>query len=383
MTTPTRRFHVGIALDGAGFHPAAWREADADPAALFSAGYFVDLVQRAEAGGLDFVLVEDAFGVQDGGADRVRGRLDALEILARVAPVTTTIGLIPTVTTTHTEPFHVATKLATLDFVSAGRAGWHVAVSTSSADAALFGRKLAAPVDELLAEADEFIDVVRRLWDSWEDGAEIRDRPTGRFIDRDKLHYVDFEGKNFNVRGPSITPRSPQGQPLVVVDVETVGDAASISIAAERADIALVSASTVDAAAALRRELLDAARGHGRPDGDLAVLVDVDVLLRSTDADAASTRARLDGRAQRAASARLSYTGAAAGLADILDEWVSAGAADGFVLRPAVLPTDLAHIVDGLVPDLIRRGSLTAPSPGTTLRDHFGLARPASRYAVS
>src|SRR5262249_19225533 len=153
--------------------------------------------------------------------DRVRGRLDAVLLAARLAPLTSRIGLVPTTSTTHTEPFHVAIGIASLDFVSGGRAGWRPQISPHPARAAHFGRRTfpelpearrrvpaarrnprwQAFVAELLDEAADAVEVVRRLWDSWEDDAEIRDIATGRFIDRDKLHYIDFEGPYFSVRG--------------------------------------------------------------------------------------------------------------------------------------------------------------------------------------
>ena len=150
-------------------------------------------------------------------------------IAARVAPVTRHIGLVPTAITTHTEPFHLSKAIATLDYVSGGRAGVRVQVAGRADTAAHFGRReirqlsterLADPdVQRLVAEhfdeAADYVEVLRRLWDSWEDDAEIRDVATGRFIDRDKLHYIDFEGRWFSVKGPSITPRPPQGQPVV------------------------------------------------------------------------------------------------------------------------------------------------------------------------
>ena len=128
--------------------------------------------------------------------------------------LTSHIGLIPVATVTHTEPFHVSKAIATLDFVSHGRAGWQVRVSGTPHEAELFGRRDVSGVD-LFDEASDAVEVVRRLWDSWEDDAVIRDVGTGRFIDRDKLHYIDFAGKYFSVKGPSITPRPPQGQPVV------------------------------------------------------------------------------------------------------------------------------------------------------------------------
>ena len=160
--------------------------------------------------------------------DHVRGRLDAVLIASRVAPLTSHIGLIPTVIVTHTEPFHISKAIATLDYVSTGRAGLQVRVSARPDEAALFGRRAFPPrragdsgdppaqlITELFDEAADYVEVVRRLWDSWEDGAEIRDVATGRFVDRDKLHYIDFAGEYFSVKGPSITPRPPQGQPIV------------------------------------------------------------------------------------------------------------------------------------------------------------------------
>ena len=229
--------HLAVALDGAGWHPAAWRESSARPAELFDARYWVDLVRTAERGAVDFVTFEDALTLQsahpfrpDDRVDQVRGRLDAALLATRVAPTTSNIGLIPTMTTTHTEPFHVSTKVASLDFVSRGRAGWRVQILRQRAELAHFGRRelpervtdrrhrsADAATRLLFDEAADAVEVARRLWDSWEDDAEIRDRATGRFIDRDKLHYVDFEGEFFSVRGPSITPRPPQGQPLVTV----------------------------------------------------------------------------------------------------------------------------------------------------------------------
>ena len=220
---------AGIPLRGA--HPSA------RPTELFTAGYWASLARTAERGLLDLLTIEDAFGLQsaryaapDERTDQVRGRLDAALIASFLAPLTTRIGLVPTVNTTHTEPFHVASAISTLDYASHGRAGWRAQISVKAAEAALVGRRAfpdvhprrsndderAAFVGDIFDEAADAVEVVRRLWDSWEDGAEIRDQATGRFIDRDKLHYVDFEGRFFSVKGPSIVPRPPQGQPLVV-----------------------------------------------------------------------------------------------------------------------------------------------------------------------
>ncbi|HEY0240005.1 MAG TPA: LLM class flavin-dependent oxidoreductase, partial [Friedmanniella sp.] len=224
----SRTLHLAVALDGAGWHPAAWRLPSARPDHLLTAGYWVDLVRRAEQGLIDLVTIEDGLAQQstsfigpDHRTDQVRGRLDAVLVAARVAPLTEHIGLVPTATVTHTEPFHLSKAIATLDYVSQGRAGWRAQVSARPAEVAHFGRREAwgdpladdpatqRTILALFEEAGDAVEVVRRLWDSWEDDAEIRDVATGRFVDRDKLHYVDFEGRSFSVRGPSITPRPP------------------------------------------------------------------------------------------------------------------------------------------------------------------------------
>jgi alkanesulfonate monooxygenase SsuD/methylene tetrahydromethanopterin reductase-like flavin-dependent oxidoreductase (luciferase family) len=382
---PAGLLYLGVELTGAGHHPAAWRAADAEADGLFDGQALLDQVRRAEAADLDFVIAADAFGLQPGGADVVRGRLDALLALARVAPVTSRIGLVAATDVTHTEPFHLSKNVATLDFVSAGRAGWQPTVSTTAAVAELFGRKPPAPEAELWAEADAAIDVVRRLWDSWEDDAIIRDAPTGRFLDRDKVHYVDFESPFFNVRGPSITPRSPQAQPLVVVAVD--GEDA-LRVAAERADVVVVEAQGAAQARAqaeaVRRRVAVAGR---RPD-EVAVLVALGVLLGTSAAEARAERQRLDGLA----SARIpvpavpDFTGSGAELAERLLAWAEGGdgadrGPDGYLLRPARLPHDLALVADEVVPRLQAEGRRSEFAPGTMLRARFGLARPANRYA--
>src|SRR3954464_6032415 len=182
--------HLAVALDGAGWHPAAWREPDAPPAELFTARYCVDVVAEAQRGLLDLVTFEDDLALQstdrfadDERTDQVRGRLDAVQVAARVAPVTEGGGLVPPAVVTHPEPFHLSKAIATLDYVSTGRAGVRVKVSGSPAEAAHVGRRPGLSHEDLFDEAADWVEVLRRLWDSWEDDAEIRDVATGRFID--------------------------------------------------------------------------------------------------------------------------------------------------------------------------------------------------------
>ncbi|MFD7258345.1 LLM class flavin-dependent oxidoreductase [Streptomyces sp. NPDC059874] len=364
--------HLAVALDGTGRHPASWREPGARPAELFTARYWADVVAEAEAGLLDFVTFEDGLALQssspvapDERTDQVRGRLDAVLTAARIAPLTRHIGLVPSVTATHTEPFHISKAIATLDYVSRGRAGLLVQVSGLPHEARHFGRRaFPVPVGELSGEAADHVEVVRRLWDSWEDDAEIRDVTTGRFVDRDKLHHIDFEGPHFSVRGPSITPRPPQGQPLVTASSGVLGGSADLVYVTPRdAD---------EAAAAVAR----AADGTAHVFGDLAVFLDRD------GPAAAARRARLDELAAGPYSDdAATFTGTPAQLADLLQEWRAAGLS-GFRLRPGVIAHDLPAITRAVVPELQRRGVFRREYGADSLRGLLGLERPASRYAA-
>ena len=372
---------LGVALDGAGWHPAAWREAAARPRELLTAGYWVDLAGSLEAAGLDFLTIEDSLALQssraafhDSRTDLVRGRLDAVMVAARVAPRIQRIGLIPSVTVTHTEPFHISKAIATLDFVSQGRAGVRVQVSARPHEAAHFGRReVTGSTEDLFGEAADYVEVVRRLWDSWEDDAEIRDVATGRFVDRDKLHYIDFEGRWFRVKGPSITPRPPQAQPPVVALAHST---VPYRFAASHADLALIT--PLDATDA--RRILDELAALRGPN-DIRILADVVVFLGDSRAEAEDRKDRLDdlfGHVYR--SDALLFVGTPAELADLVEEWSGAGI-DGFRLRPAGIPHDIDQIGAGLVP-LLRSRSLFPEVPRSgTLRDRFGWSRPANRYA--
>ncbi|HVW44899.1 MAG TPA: LLM class flavin-dependent oxidoreductase [Amycolatopsis sp.] len=390
--------HLAVALDGAGWHPAAWRAPDARPDELFTARYWTDLVTEAEKGLVDFVTIEDSLGPQstkidgpDDRTDQVRGRLDAVLIAARVAPHTRRIGLVPTAVVTHTEPFHLAKAIATLDYVSTGRAGVRVRVSGSSSEARHFGRRefpefrLPLPdasggfVEDLFDEAADYVEVLRRLWDSWEDDAEIRDVATGRFIDRDKLHYIDFEGRWFSVKGPSITPRPPQGQPPVTA----LGHATvPYRLAARAADIAYVTPHDPRQAREIEREVRAEQATAGRAADPLHVFADLVVFLDENPAAAARRKSQLDELAgTEYGSDAAVFTGTPAQLADQLIEWRDAGLS-GFRLRPGAIPHDLTAITRALVPELQRRGAFRREYEATTLRGLLGLARPANRYAA-
>ncbi|QLJ03725.1 LLM class flavin-dependent oxidoreductase [Streptomyces sp. NEAU-sy36] len=391
--------HLAVALEGTGWHPASWREPVARPGELFTAGYWADQVAEAERALLDFVTFEDGLGPQssrplepDDRTDQVRGRLDAVLVASRVAPLTRHIGLVPTVVATHTEPFHISKAIATLDYVSTGRAGLRVRISARPDEADHFGRRTIGRVEapdspdaqellgDLLDEAADHVEVVRRLWDSWEDDAEIRDRATGRFIDRDKLHYIDFEGRFFSVKGPSITPRPPQGQPLVTaLGHRTL----PYRLIARQADLGYVTPRDAAHARAVVAEIRAEQQAAGRAGETLHLFGDLLVFLDDSRAAAEARRERLDALAGEpyTGDARI-FTGTAAELADLLEEFAAAGLT-GFRLRPAVAGHDLPRVGRDLVPELQRRGRFRTAYEADTLRGLLGLARPANRYAAA
>ena len=392
---------IAVALDGAGWHPAAWREPGARPRELLTAGYWADLVREAEAGKLDFVTIEDSLALQTVSyldrpgerTDIVQGRLDAVLIASRVAPLTSHIGLVPTAVVTHTEPFHLSKAIATLDYVSTGRAGVRVQVAGRADDNRHFGRRefgefrledsaepdKPSPLADLFDEAADYVEVLRRLWDSWEDDAEIRDVATGRFIDREKLHYIDFTGRCFSVKGPSITPRPPQGQPPVTALAHA---AVPFRLAARSADVVYVTPFDREQAATIVAAVREEQEKAGRGAETLHVFGDVVVFLDETEQAAADRKARLDDRfgAEYSSDAHI-FTGTPAGLADLLLDWQDAGLS-GFRLRPGAIPHDLTAVTRGLVPELRSRGRFRSEYEASTLRGLLGLSRPANRYAA-
>jgi len=293
-------------------------------------------VTALDASGADIAFIDD--GTLDGAGGP---SLDAALVAAAAAEETARIALAPRVRVTHTEPFNVAKAVQSLDWSAAGRAAWLVDVSSTAAEAAAVGRRSAPQPDEAWAEAAAVIDTARRLWDSWEDDAEIRDIATGRFIDADRLHYVDVETEWFSVKGPSIVPRSPQGQIPVAVEAGT--DDASIAVAAREADIVRVSGP--HAADIVRRVRVAAAH---RP---IRILVDVDPREA-----VAAPHGRDDDEQLAAWAAFLRAESGADGVVLTGDAETNARAARTIARRPATAPT---------------------------LRAALGLERPASRYAAA
>ena len=379
-----------IELDGDGGHPAAWRKSRTAPPSVLGARRLRDTVLAAESAGFHAATFRDAPD-ETGAAENIApgngaGRLNALQRAAFVAPLTRSIALVPEVDTVYTEPFHVATQLASLDYVSRGRAGWLVAAAgADGADgqgrvqAAAVGREL-ADSQRRTREAASSIEVGRRLWDSWEDDAVIRDVETGRYLDVDRLHYADFQGPDYSVKGPSIIPRPPQGQLPVLAPAGVLPSAA---VAGGAADALLVSAPTPELLTAELRDAaaaLDAAvsksrlEEHPKP----ALVAELDIVLDARGQSAAGRLAELEASAAWQ-SPRARFVGSAAELSELLASLLTLAA--GVRLHPAVLDVDLEELAQLVLPELRRRGLLAPVTPDATFRDLLGLPRPVSRYA--
>ncbi|WP_144661347.1 LLM class flavin-dependent oxidoreductase [Paenarthrobacter nicotinovorans] len=352
---------VALELDGDGAHPAAWRKALHDPQALLGGQRIRETVQTADIAGFHLATFKDSRVVDDG-TSGVPTRIDAVQRAAFAAPITRSLGLVPEVGTLFTEPFHVATQLASLDYSSQGRAGWLVNADNFVAEARSVGRS-PLPPEETASEAADVVQANRRLWDSWEDDAVIRDVATGRYLDRDKLHYANFEGQRFSVKGPSIIPRPLQGQLVVFAPAEL--------IPAVEADVALVSADSAD-------ELAQAAQA-ATASGAQRTLVELDVVLDARGQSAAERLEELDAHEKWHGGAR--YVGDAQGLVKLLTALFAA--TDGVRLRPAVLDIDLPELAYKVLPGLHASGLVTPPTPGTTLRETLHLPRPVNRYAAA
>jgi alkanesulfonate monooxygenase SsuD/methylene tetrahydromethanopterin reductase-like flavin-dependent oxidoreductase (luciferase family) len=311
-----------------------------------------------------------------GGEAGIAGRLDAVQRAAFAGPVTHSIVLVPEVDTVYTEPFHVATQLASLDYVSGGRAGWLVAAGGSDQEGAAVGRE-AVHGRALASEAGASVEVSRRLWDSWEDDAVIRDVESGRYLDVGKLHYAefdtdpDFPGAGYSVKGPAIIPRPLQGQLPVLAPAGLVANGLPLGGPGSGIDAVLVTASAAELLAA------EVERVRGRSHGAVAVIAELDVVLDARGQSAAERVAELDAYTPWLSN-RARYAGGAEGLVDLLSGILAA--ADGVRLHPAVLDVDLDELSRRVLPDLRRRGVLAPIEAGTTFRELLGLDRPASRY---
>jgi FMN-dependent oxidoreductase (nitrilotriacetate monooxygenase family) len=436
MSSESRRFlALNAYLRNSGYHESAWKVSPADPAAVLDVRHYVELARTAERGVLDSIFLADSPGIAEFRSEFLPGAgFDPLQLLSALATATESVGLIATVSTTYSYPWDVARRLATLDFLSRGRAGWNIVTTVEPAAAGNFGEQPHPPRADRYARAEEYVQVVLDLWDGWEDDAAVTSRATGTWADPAKLHPPRHHGQYFDVSSYLPFPRSPQGHPVLT---QAGSSPAGVALAARYADAVFTPQADIPAGARFRTELRSLAARHGRDPDHVRALPGLSFLLGSTEAEAAARRAQLEEAASsefrwrnlaglagldaasidpdapfpaelldsapktsfgasiyqlaaegpatfRAVAQKLSalpggldFTGTPEGMARLITGWWEAGAADGFTIMPNVLPGELATFVDHVVPILQRQGIARTEYAGTTLRDHLGLPRPA------
>lgn len=443
MARGKRQLSLNAFIYPTGHHEAAWRHPDSSPERIYDVTYFQELGRTAEAAKFDAVFFADGPALRQNVKHYAAPGLEPITLLTAIAGATTHLGLIATASTTYYEPYNLARLFSSLDHISGGRAGWNIVTTGTDLAAANFGLPAHPVHSERYARAREFVDAVVALWDSWEDDAIVLDPATGIYADTDKIHEINFVGRHLKVRGPFNAARTPQGHP-VLVQAGASNDgrsfagryAEAIFTAHQRLEdgqafyadikkraatfgrdpehvkvlpgISPFIADTEAEAHALEREFNELTV----PDYGLAQLknlVGTDVRHLPLDeavplelfGDAGDVTDNSQSRLQviagivererptvrqllhRLAGARghRVFAGTPEQVADTIEEWFTNGAADGFNVMPPQYPQGLEKFASTVVPILQERGLFREEYTGTTLRDHFGLPRPASQFS--
>jgi FMN-dependent oxidoreductase (nitrilotriacetate monooxygenase family) len=425
-----------------GHHEASWRLPGSQPLAHIDVDYHERLARIAEAAKFDSVFLADSPVLWNNPGRRPSGRLEPITLLTALARATQRIGLIATASTSYNDPYNLARRFASLDHISGGRAGWNI-VTTAGDDAARnFGLEAQPAHAERYERAAEFVEVSRKLWDSWEDDAIVADADSGVHALEDRVHEIDHAGRFFRVRGPLNLPRAPQGHPVLV---QAGSSQDGRDFAARYAEAVFTAQQTLAEGQAFYADLKRRAAAAGRDPDGVKILPGIVPVLGSTEAEARELEAELDrlivpehARRQLARLLRVepeqlpldaelpaslpaedeiegaksrytlvvelarrerltvrqligrlgggrghrTFAGTPEQVADTIEYWGAHGAADGFNVMPAVLPSGLKLFAEHVAPILRRRGLMRTEYEGTTLRDHYGLARPASQYAA-
>ncbi|HSU01875.1 MAG TPA: LLM class flavin-dependent oxidoreductase [Nocardioides sp.] len=439
--TSGRQLHLNLFIYPDGHHEAAWRHPDSETDRILDIDYYQELAQKAEAAAFDAVFFADGPSLAENIRYAARFRLEPITVMTAIVAATERIGVIGTASTTYTEPYNLARQLAALDHLSKGRAGWNI-VTTGAANAALnFGLDAHPLHRDRYARAEEFVEVITKLWDSWEDDAVVADRASGLFADTDKIHDVDHVGEYFRVKGPLNAPRSPQGRPVYV---QAGSSEDGRAFAARWAEAIFTAHQTLASAQEFYSDIKSRARAQGRDPRGLKVLPGISPFIASTakeaealhdqlndltqpeyslaqlhrltgvdlssyDLDGPFPREVVDADVERSEGSRFQLvldivereqptlrqlchrlagarghrvvTGTPDQVADTIQEWAEQGAADGFNVMPPWLPGGIDVFIEEVVPILRRRGLFRTEYTGRTLRDHLGLERPASQYA--
>lgn len=439
----TRHMSLGAFIMSSGHHLAAWRHPRAWAGGGLNFQHFKQLAQTAERGKFDAIFFADnlaLMGTPELGQYTTAGDVfDPLVLLSGLATVTERIGLISTVSTSYNEPYLLARKFASLDHLSDGRSGWNLVTSATDLEALNFGREQHFEHDDRYQRAEEFIDVVTGLWDSYEDDAFVRDKASGTFFEAEKLHVLGHKGRHYRVRGPLNIPRPPQGYPVLI---QAGSSEPGKALAARTAEVVFTAQQTLANAQAFYADVKGRLAGYGRTPDQLRVMPGISPVIGSSQDEADEKYQQLqdlldprvglgllagmaggfdlsgydlDGplpelpvsnsmQSRQAlfielarrenlsirqlylkiAGARGHHTviGTPKTVADTLEQWFVEQGADGFNIMPPFLPEGLHDFVDGVVPILQQRGLFRREYSGTTLREHLGLQRPGNRYSA-
>jgi FMN-dependent oxidoreductase (nitrilotriacetate monooxygenase family) len=439
--TSQRQLSLNLFIYPGGHHEAAWRYKGSEPHRVFDISYYQELARRAEAAKFDAIFFADGPALADNIRYASRFRLEPITWLSAIAAVTSRIGLIATASTTYTEPYNLARLFASLDHLSSGRAGWNIVTTSAPQAAQNFGLPEHPPHGERYERAKEFLDIVTKLWDSWEDDALVIDPASGIFADADKIHAIDHVGKHFRVRGPLNTARSPQGRP-VYVQAGSSDDGRAF--AARFAEAIFTAHQTLSSAQQFYADIKKRAKAFDRNPEHVRILPGISPFVGSTgaearriqeefddliqpeyslaqlrqmigvdlsghDLDGPFPRHLVDTKAPRGVASRFQLVidivdreqptirqllrrlaggrghwviaGTPEEIADSIQQWFEGGAADGFNVMPPWLTGGFDAFVEHVVPILRKRGLFREEYSGTTLRDHYGLPRPDSLFA--
>ena len=443
--TQKKQIRLGAFLMQTGHHIAAWRLPEAQADAGVNFGHYKALAQKAEAAKFDAIFFADGVAVRSANLPALArtarsDQFEPLTLLSALAAVTERIGLIATVSTSYHEPFNVARKFASLDQISGGRAGWNLVTSATTAEAQNFNRDSQFAHADRYRRAAEFHDVVTGLWDSWEDDAFPRDKDSGIYLDTDKLHRIEHRGAHFQVKGPLNVARSPQGRPVVV---QAGASEDGRDLAARTAEVIFVAHQTFDEAREFYSDIKRRAQQYGRHPDEVKVMPGIFPVVGRTQAEAEEKFERLqslidpvvgvsllsgitggfdlsgypvdgplpelpptegpqsrqrllldlarrDGLTIRQLYLRIAgarghqqVVGTPQTIADQLQRWFEEGGADGFNIMSPWFPGGLDDFIEGVLPELRRRGLFHTEYEGRTLREHLGLARPQHPAAAA
>ena len=436
------RLNFGMFFKNTGHHIAAWLHPESQPDAGINIQHYVDCAKKSENAGFDFIFFADSVNVRAAPPDilsrtsQYTAYFEPITLLSALSMATERIGLTATATTSYSEPYNIARMFASLDHLSGGRAGWNV-VTSGDAAAPNFARGEHPEHDERYTRAHEFVDVVRGLWDSWDDDAFEYDRATGRFFDPEKMRTLNHDGKYFKSKGPLNVPRSPQGYPVIY---QAGSSNAGRELSAAYGEGVFSASLTIERSAEHYADVKKRMTRYGRHPDHMRVLPGCTVFCGRTEAEAIekeeylaslihpdvgiqyiatllgmdlsdcspddplpdrqnrkssqSTLANVLDMAERekmnigqiyrrlaGSHGKLTMCGSPSQVADQMQEWYDSYACDGFILQPCYMPGDLDDLIELLVPELLERGMMRDGYEGTTLRDHLGLPRTPSRYA--